>query len=102
MIKRVTTSILPKDLIIAPSKYQSTIETILNVPIPGEPLLEPMQKVVILLDEIKKINFSFGYYKEKNQLEAMQKLQTAKECFTIMLQEIMTAQFEITFFKQAA
>ncbi len=91
-----------KDVILFPSKYQSAVEVIINVPLPGEKPLLPVQKITILLEEIERVNQHIELYKiENNQPKVVQFL-TMKESFVELLQQIMNKSFQVSFYKNAA
>ncbi len=102
MTKQTDTTLFDKDLILIPSTYQSAIEAYINVPLPNAKPLSSSEKVLILLHEIKRVNFSLAYYIGKQQNANIEVLTTTKDFFITMLQEIMATQFQVTFFKKAA
>lgn len=102
MIAQTDIPAFPQDLILFPSTYQNAVEASINVPLPEGESLTPSQKILTLLHEIKRVNFSIEYYKEKQAHDKIEDLKIIKDFFTTMLQEIMATQFQVVLSKQAA
>ena len=97
----INNSILDKDIILYPNEHQSAVEAYLNVPLPDAEPLSTTQKVLFLLEEIKRINYNLAYFSLKNNQNKLEELQKMKENFTTVLHDIMVVQFQISFFQTA-
>ncbi len=91
-----------KNLILFPSKHQSAVEILINVPLPNEAPLLPMQKITILLEEIEKVNQHIKLYETENNSIKTKQFMEMKERFVQLIQGIMSENFQVHFYKEAA
>jgi DNA polymerase III sliding clamp (beta) subunit (PCNA family) len=91
-----------KDVILFPSKHQSAVETLISVPFPDAAPLTPIQKVTILLAEIEQTNKSIKYFDNINDEIKLQECYAMKECFVLLVQNLMEEQFEVLLYRKAA